>query len=213
MKTIKTKKGFTLLELIIVLTLASVFLIGIITTYLQIQKVLKSQTQASFNGQKAEELYEILSHDLQNIVVEPWNRKYFFTAQKSILGGARMDFLNFISGSLYSNPLALQTQVYNVTYFAEADPQSGELTLYRSEDMFTDYKNTKGGIPVPVLENIREFRAEFSIDNKNWVDDWDYSLKQRIPIYIRITIRFISNKDSLNPEKTLVLQTSPGLIM
>lgn len=188
-------------------------LLGIMTAYIQVQKLLTSQSIASQKVQQAEELYEILSHDLQNIVYEKWNKDYFFIAAKNITGGSRIDSLNFISGSLYSNPLNLQSRTYNVYYFGKVDDDTGVLTLFRKEDMFVDYHETTRGVALPVLYNIREFMIEFSQNGKDWVDSWDSILHRDVPLYFRITIRYLQKEEGGEKERTLMLQTSPGIFM
>lgn len=168
---------------------------------------------SSLQGQQAEELYEIMSHDLQNIVDEKWNKKYFFKASKNITGGARVDSLNFISGSLYSNPLVLQSRIYNVTYFGKTGDENGALTLYRKEDMFVDYKETGHGVPIPVLKNVTKFMVEFSPNGKDWQDSWDWILNKNLPRFIRVTIQYIQNEETGKNERTIVIQTSPGIFM
>jgi len=197
----------------IVVVLLSMLLLGIMTTYVQIQKLLSSQSIASQRVQQAEELYEILSHDLQNIVYEKWNKDYFFIAKKNITGGVRVDSLNFISGSLYSNPLNLQSRTYNVYYFGKVDDESGLLSLYRKEDMFVDYKEKTHGVAIVVLENIREFMAEFSTNGKDWQDNWDSLGSKNIPQHFRITIKYLQKDQGGERQQTLVLQTSPGIFM
>jgi len=206
-------KGFTIIELIIVISLLSVFFLGLMTTYMQIQKLLNVQSNASVQGQQAEELYEILSHDIQNLVYEKWNNDYFFIAQKNVSGGSRIDRINFISGSLYSNPGILQSPFYNVTYFGKVNNDTGIMTLYRKEDMFVDYKETSLGVPIPVLDNISEFIAEFSLNGKDWQDSWDYSLNKSLPKFIKITIKYFQKEDTNKVERTIMLQTSPGIFM
>ncbi|MDH4200893.1 MAG: GspJ family type II secretion system protein [Spirochaetia bacterium] len=203
--------AFTIIELIIVVTLVSILFLGILTTYIQIQKLLNSQSSASIKGQQSEELYSILSHDLQNMVFENWNKNFFFAAKKNIIGGERFDILNFISGSAYSNPLVLQSRIYNVSYHGENDPETGSLALYRSEDMFVDYKNHDLGVPIPVLTRVKEFRVEFSLNGRDWEDEWDYSLKKRLPMFIKVTIQYFANDDSGEQSRVLELQTTPGI--
>ena len=122
-----------------------------------------------------------------------------------------MDFLNFISGSIYSNPLILQSRIRNITYFGEILPDSGKIAIFRKEDMFADYTNKTIGIPVPVLEQVSEFRVEFSRNGDEWLDAWDLARMRGIPVYIRATIIYQETSEPLSPERKLVLETSPGI--
>ena len=207
-----SNNGFSLIEIMIVLTMVSVLFIGLLTTYRQIQKLLSTQSRASVQGNQAEQLYEILSHDIENMVYEKWNKKFFFKTQKNIVSSSRIDDLNFITGSLYSNPQVRQSSFYNVTYFGKPD-ENGKLTLYRKEDMFVDYKETSHGVSIPVLTNITEFRVEFSKDGKDWLDTWENLLTKTIPSFIRITIQYESDMNSSGQTRTMVLQISPGIYM
>jgi hypothetical protein len=173
---------------------------------------MKTHSETVTQGQEAEELYRILSQDIHNLVHDS-HRKYFFTAEKEVIGGSRIDFLNFISGSIYSNPGVLQARIRNITYFGKINNDDGKVTLYRKEDMFADYTNKTIGVSVPVLNKVSEFRAEFSKTGNDWLDTWDISRMKTIPNYIKITFTYEQSTNEVMPERTIVLETTPGILI
>lgn len=207
MLTSKRKKGFTLVEVLISLAAFGILMTALFSFYMAIRGLVFEQTHASQSGNRAINAIKIITRDFQNLVYEPYNSRYFFIVKEQVTGEVKTVFLNFLSGSLYSNPSLMQSSVYNVTYFGQKDEEASRVDLYRSEDIFADFKNTTGGIKVPLLENIAEFTAEFSLNTDDWRKDWDMTLMKKPPRYIRITLKWYEEENL----RTFQSEISPGI--
>ncbi len=176
-------------------------------SYFQIQDLIYKQNHASIQSHQMIGAVQMITRDIENTVFEPWHDKNFFTASKEIVQANRADVLNFPSGTLYHNPSTLQARLYNVTYYGRTDEVSGDLRLYRREDAFIDYQETTGGIDVPILDHLLEFRCEFSDNGDDWEDGWQLSDKKKPPAYARITLKW----EEEDNQREFIFQVSPGI--
>lgn len=197
MKPVKNQ-GFTLIEILIVSALTGMLLAGLFASYMQIKEILYSETKNAAISQQVIYTAESLRNDFANLLIEKWNLKYFFECRRQVTLGARIDFCNFPSGSLYTNPSTLQTGAHNVTWFGANNPQTGHNVLYRKEDIFTDYTDTQKGISVPVLNNINQFIVEFSTNGEDWTDGWSYQARKMLPRKIRVKFVWMEGDISRN---------------
>ncbi|MCS6985146.1 MAG: prepilin-type N-terminal cleavage/methylation domain-containing protein [Leptospiraceae bacterium] len=183
------RRGFTLLEILIVIALLGSLLLLLFGTHLQIRQLLAEQSKASQKTGDILAFLKTLSSDLHNLVYEKWNSRQHFIARKVIMGGRRLDELLFTTSRLYNNPASLQTQVHNVHYFADiADGESA--VVYRREDVFADPKNLRQGYAIPMAWDIEELVFEFSQSGQSWEDEWDFAVKQVMPRFIRCTLKW-----------------------
>lgn len=189
------RRGFTLVELTIVMALTGFLLLAVFGSYFQIRALLLRQSQASGRNNQAIFLMKTLLHDLNTPLSQNWNKAQFFSGKKEVVGGKRADRLNFPAGNIYANPSGMQSAVYTVSYYSEPDDK-GQLVLYRREDIFLDSQKREAGLAIPYLENLQEFRLEFSANGQNWVDEWNYAQTRSIPGIIRVHLSWLEPESS-----------------
>jgi len=206
----KHLKGLTLIEILIVISLIGVLFVGLFGTYFQIRNIIITQSKSSIDNDRMSALIFTITKDIENVLFEPWNQKnYFFTVEKLVSHGIESDAINFCTGSLYGNPELLQANFYSVTYFTDYNEENGSTSLYRSEDVFIDYKKSKNGIPVPVMNNIEKFKIECSENGKDWISDWKFSDKKKLPSNIKFTISWLES----GLQRNIDFQVTPGILL
>lgn len=183
------RRGFTLIEVLIVLALLGSLILLLFGTHLQIKELLAEQSIASQKGAEILAFLKTLSLDLNNLVYEKWNTRQHFMARRHQIAGRRIDELLFSTGRLYNNPASLQNQIHNVQYFGDLDAQD-QITVYRREDIFVDPKNLAQGYAIPMATGIEELVFEFSQSGQNWEEEWDFAVKQVMPRFIRCTVKW-----------------------
>ncbi|MDH5716566.1 MAG: prepilin-type N-terminal cleavage/methylation domain-containing protein [Spirochaetia bacterium] len=205
-----SRRGFSLLEMIIVMALVSVLFLGLLTSFFQMERLMSSQKIAADKSQNAINLMKMLSADLQNIVYEKWNIKdSFFLGKKEIVGGTRVDFLNFPTGSLYSNPSTLQSNVFSVAYYGKIDDNTGILNLYRREDIFISKIEESAGVGVPIIQNVKAFEVQYSTNSKTFDDEWDSALKSNtFPNIIKVRLVWEEN----DQEREFTFESYPPIL-
>lgn len=184
------RRGFTLVELLIVIGLAGFIFTTLMAVYMQVKKLSYDQTRVSSQSSAVIDLGVAISYDLENLIFEKYNVRQLFTVEKELHGGKRFDSFVFPSAALNANPSVLQGRSFMVSYFVERNKSGQDYTLYRSEDMFIDYKNPFRGVAVPMLKFVDEFRVEGSNNGVDYEETWDYKTRRQIPRYIRVTIKY-----------------------
>ncbi len=207
MKHLQSQRGFTLVEIIIVISLVGFLFVAIFGSFLQIQELMHDQNLNSTKHNQAMIAIQAFSDDINNLYYEVGNARSFFTGTEELVGGKQVDKLNFAVSSAYSNPSTLQGRVFSVTYFGETNDLTGKVNLYRKEDSFLDYANKENGIPIAIIENIEEFSLEYSSNNSQWKQEWNLRQVDRLPCYIRATFRWNEN----NNIKEFLLTITPML--
>ena len=186
----KKIRGFTLVELLLSLSLFSLFIVLGYMSYHSLQKLLFQESQKIEEGRKAFLLMQALKKELHNLYYEPWNiEKMAFFSQKNLIGGERGDSLGFSVLSFYKNPFALNPGCYTVYYYVDWD-ERGKKVLYKKEYPFLVYPPypENEGIKIPLVE-VESFKVEFSYTGKTWMDEWETQLQKTLPRYIRIQLK------------------------
>ena len=199
--------GFTLIEILVVLSLVGFLFVALFGSYLQVQDVVHNQSQYAHQGNKILSAAKILSDDISNTYYEKKNPDSFFSGKKEIFLQGRVDKLNLAVISSYSNPSLLQGKVFAVTYFGKLDQDNDTLSLYRKEDNWLDYDNPEQGIPIPLIQDIKEFSLEYSLNRTSWQNTWDLKNSKKIPKYVRATFRWLEG----NTEREFVVIATPVL--
>lgn len=184
------KRGFTVIEALIVMALVGMLFTALFTSYMQVKRLLVEQTGNSRKNEEIMSFLKILSADLQNMINEPWNTRQIFIGRRNMMQGIRIDQLIFTTGNGYANPSTLQTQVRTVAYEAVLDESNNKVYIVRREDQFADYVNPGNGIPVPLVSDPEEFALSFSQTGQDWSDDWDYVQRRAFPRYIKCVIKW-----------------------
>ena len=205
------RRGFTLVELLIVIGLSGFIFTTLMAVYMQVKKLSYDQTRVSSQSSAVIDLGVAISYDLENLIFEKYNVRQVFTVEKELHGGRRFDAFVFPSAALNANPSVLQARSFMVSYFVERSSTGLDYTLYRSEDMFIDYKNPFRGVAVPLLRFVDEFKVEGSNNGVDYEETWDYKTRRQIPRYIRVTIKYRPSETS-NEISEYVVDVRPPIL-
>jgi prepilin-type N-terminal cleavage/methylation domain-containing protein len=211
MKVTRSRRGFTLVELLIVIGLSGFIFTTLMAVYLQIKKLAYEQTRVSNQSAAAIEFGTAISYDLANLIFEKYNIRQVFLVEKELHGGKRFDAFVFPSAALHANPSVLQARSFMVSYFVERDEDGQNYTLYRAEDMFVDYRNLYRGVAVPMVKYVEEFRVEGSNNGVDFEESWDYRSRRQMPRYVRITLFYRANPET-NEISEYVVEVRPPIL-
>lgn len=192
------RRGFTLVELLIVMGLTGFIFTTLMAVYLQVKKLSYEQTRVSNQSAAVIDFGTAISYDLANLVFEKFNIKQVFLVEKELHGGKRFDAFVFPSAALNANPSVLQARSFMVSYFVERDKDGQNYTLYRAEDMYIDYRNLYRGVAVPMVKLVDEFKVEGSNNGVDYEESWDYKSRRQIPRYVKITVRYRASETAMD---------------
>lgn len=190
MKKKSSKKGFTIVELSIVIGVLSLFLILLYGSYFQIQKFVSTRTHHTKASTRALAAVSLLIKDINSMAFEPWNKKMYIKASQESCPLGACPHLQMSVASANYNATTLTAMVNRVTYFV--DVYKDKPALFRSQDAFFNEDKQNPTLGIPILEDINEFRLEYSPDSINWQNDWDNakSSTPRAPELFRLTLSY-----------------------
>lgn len=185
------RKGFTLIEISVVILLLSVIFTGIFTAFYTANSIAK-KGGAKRGANRKEILYAI--ENVRSALAKTYfvdnQRRILFVGKSDGVSGERNDRLVFSS----ANPFAEEEEaasVREVSFYLKKmqKPLQPDLfLLIRREDEMVDSFPTQGGIEHVLLENVKSFQLKYSERGDKWVDDWNSRTSKKIPRLIRIEI-------------------------
>jgi type II secretion system protein J len=194
----RSSGGFTLIELVISASLMAIILAGAylcLTSGLASQKLIEARGEAVQSGRVA---MALISADLR--VACPLSQDIQFVGMNRMLGEVEADNLDFATHN-YAPRRAGEGDFCEVSYFVNAEPESGKFSLWRRRDPKLDQVPLAGGNREEIVRGLQGLRFEY-YDGFEWFDEWgdpdgrgkkQNSLKERpnlagMPEAVRITL-------------------------
>ncbi len=182
------KKGFTLLELLIGITIFAIVSGAIYTSlYLGI-KVYKHEEKRTSNTQEFMLSFRVLEDSLYNTFMNPDNENITFKASSE-----RIDFF----------AVNEKAQLENIVFYLEQKDEKNLFSLLKSKKNYM-HKKEQAEPKIEVINNrISVFKLSyFDVGKKQWVRDWKDELS--VPAQVRVEIDFVDSdneKSSFHLEK------------
>jgi len=184
-------EGFSLLEIIVALALASIILTLTSAAYKSILTTI-----IDFSGHA--EFYENINlalakidKDLSNVYYNRDNKNIFFIGnqeeENSKINFVTINHKNFnILGNMnLANP---KSDIGEIGYFLEDDPEASEVKLLmRREERHYDENPEEGGENNLLLENVVSLKFEYKEGN-SWNSFWDSTNTHRFPKAVKTTL-------------------------
>lgn len=195
------RNGFTLLELLVALAIASLIIVAAYGTFFSLNSAqqIAGKDMAQRRSQRA--LLDLMRRELSSILYRASDKQLRFLVEDRDIFGKPASILSFASiapplDGMVSDQSVLRYQVV----------ESGErLVLTRSaKDYFLDEKLRT---TYPVLEELDGFLVE-CYDGSKWLKNWDTALRPALPKAIRITFTLydkgqaVSHKITATPRVT-----------
>ena len=217
--------GFTLIELVVSAALMSLILVS---AYVCLNSGLSSRTLIESRSeavQSARVAMGLISADLRGACL--LSEDVQFLGMDRMLGSVEADNLDFATHN-YTPRRAREGDFCEVSYFLEAEKETGQFSLWRRRDPNPDDAPLAGGYREEIARGVRGLRFEY-FDGLDWYDEWGEvkgrakaanSLLERpnligLPEAVRITLWMEadsrSSKRSASPNETaeppMVFQT------
>ncbi len=204
---ISKRRGFTLVEIAIVMSLVGFLFFMMFGTYASIQSLIRNQSNSAQKSNQALHVIAMITNDLSNLYFEPWNiNSYFVGSNNIIAGGAEIETLSFISKSEYANSSTMQTKVFGIKYFGQHDENTGKTYLIRQEDPFAKSEDSNEGIPIPILSNVTYLQFRYSRNGRNWKDDWSSKTIRRAPSFIEAHLKWMEGEGEVERDEVILVR-------
>ncbi len=176
--------GFTLIEVLVSLTLLSVVLGAVYTSFFSVNRAIERFDNISLKYHETRTVLDMMRREIEGS---------FFTMDKSAKG--KTDF-RLIDKDLFGK----STSSLELTCFSFKGYSSSRVSYsIRETDGKLDLMKTEApagldteGYTIEIIEDIEGFSAEVLFNNK-WVKTWDTAETDELPKEVRVTIEFNDN--------------------
>ena len=179
--TVNNRRGFTLLELLIGLAIATLIIAAAYTTLFSLNRAQDAASQGMEQRRVLRSTLDMLRRELASLRYFPDDKRLRFVVEDR-------DYFGKPASTLTCSTLAAPTPApvsdqLRVRY--RIDSSQERLTLTKaSQDLLLDGDEPKA---YPLLDELEGFLVECS-DGNRWLKTWDTELTKSVPKLIRVTI-------------------------
>jgi general secretion pathway protein J len=180
----RSNKGFTLMEVLISLTLLTVVLGAVYSTFFSVIRATERFEGISLKYHETRTALDIMRREIEGAVLmnprapeDAKNRTSFNVRDRDIFG-KKASALDLTAFSFRGG------KVDTISYFVRES--EGMLELMKT---VTPSISSRGSYTVGMIENIEGFSVEINFNNK-WVGTWASSDTGRLPDVVRLKIEF-----------------------
>ncbi len=171
--------GFTLIEILISITILSIVLATIYSTFFLTHKAVIGMDETVLKIQEVRKAIDILKCELDSVYYGNNDENTFLKIEDRDFYGKQTTRISFTTFS------TLRPGLSKISYFVEE--KGGRLNLLKKiESPYVNEDNTED---VDIIEGIDSFAVEAMYDGK-WIKLWDTKISKNIPQEIKISISF-----------------------
>jgi len=174
------REGFTLLEILIAVTLLSVVLAAIYSTFMLSHRATEGMDESLLKTQEARKALDILKRELDATVYRSKDSLTLLKIQDRDIFGKQAAQLTFTTFS------PLRPGLSRISYYVEEKDK--KLSLFKKVASPSDTGETEG---IDIIEDLGSFTVEARY-NDTWVRTWDTDINKGVPDEIRISLSFMA---------------------
>ena len=185
---IKKRTGFTLLEVLISITLLTIVLGAVYSSFFLVQKAVKRFDDVSLKYQEARTVLDMMRREIEGSYITKPQLKDI-TKNKTIFLARDRDIFDKKASEIYFTTFSSKDGNLNLaSYIVEEKDKS--LTLMKMEAPAINISTIFSKLhKAELMENINGFSVEMFFNDK-WVRTWDSSQTNSRPDIVRISIEF-----------------------
>jgi general secretion pathway protein J len=183
----KAIKGFTLIEVLVSLTLLTVILGAVYSSFFSIQRAMERFDKVSLKYHETRTALDMIRREIESSLIKNPREKDISKEKASFIIKDR-DIFGKSTSSIEFTAFSFRGNNPNtISYFVES--KDGKLHLLKTEKpLLRSFKK----YTVEIVEDIEGFTVE-TLFNKKWVRTWDTANTGILPELVRISIEFEDN--------------------
>lgn len=181
------ERGFTLIEILISLTLLTIVLGAVYSTFFSVQRAIERFDKISLKYHETRTALDMMRREVEGSLVKHTGAdndnkiKAVFVIRDRDVFGKNTSALDLTAFSFKGSNLN------TISYFVTE--KDGKLDLLKTERPAAALSNE---YKVDIVEGIESFTVE-TLFNQKWVRTWDTELTGKLPEVVRIIIEFDDN--------------------
>ena len=212
-KRAASRRGFTLIEILVAISILAVVLSTIYASFISTMRVVK-------NLEYGDEIYYMARITLERMVLDLQSAckdkdSYDFTTLKDSTGKLPMKGVTFLSRAHldFSGPGGTMA-VAQISYELEGDPESGGFSIIR-RDVLKQGEAPSGGEGFMLCRRLQSVNLRFYDSTGREYSQWDSlagseAQRNKVPSAIFIELDFINPDDRANPYKFITRSLLTG---
>lgn len=200
------RRAFTLLEILIAISIFSLVLTAIYSSWTAILRSTKSGLQAAATVQRSRIVVRVLEDSLGSAMSFAQNNVYYgFVGENG--NEATLSFVARLSKSFPRSGKFGDLDVRRVTFALEPGPITGRQLVLRQCPLLMDWDVDEKNHPLVLAKNVKEFQLQFwDQKQQDWVDEWKQT--NTLPRGIMVTLKLADTalSQSAQEEITRIIQ-------
>jgi general secretion pathway protein J len=172
----KSETGFTLLEVLVAVSILSIVLVAIYSTFFLSYRAIECLDESMLKLQESRNAIDILRRELDSAFYNKGDSNTFLKLEDRDIYGKQAAQITFTTFS------QLRPGLSKISYYIEE--KDGKLSLFKKMESPYVNKETEG---VDIIEDLEEFTVEAKYNN-NWVKTWDTEITREKPDEIRLAM-------------------------
>lgn len=209
-------RGFTLLEVLVSMAILVIIMAALYSAYTTNVEAIQIARQNGEVHQSARIVLDRMTKDLQSALIQvsvPSEKiRLGLVGEDREIDGRRADRLDFTTvAHLSLTEKGPGSDLCEVGYFIDEDPEAKVLVLFRRDDPSVDEDFTKGGSQLEMARNVIEFNVAYQDSRGEDSDKWNTlegAPGAGLPVLVKIRLVL---KDELNREHVFSTTVHPEL--
>jgi general secretion pathway protein J len=191
MKTKKKSAGFTLIEVLIGLTLLTIVLGAIYSTFFMVQRALERFEHVSLKYHEARTTLDIIRREIESAyIIKPQHKD--ITRNKTLFLLKDRDIFGKSASTVYFTAFPYRDKNLHVLSYSVEESENKLKLLKMDAPAVTISALFSKLYQAELMDGIDGFSIETLFNNK-WVKTWDASQINKLPDSIRVSILFDDN--------------------
>jgi len=204
----KNTEGFTILEILLAVTLGAVILSALYWSYAAVVRSTRSYRAVSDLYQTARIVLDTMAREISG-AFQPLRagEDLLFQAKDEWFSGLEADRLSMVTTTcLQGGAEEVGYDAFEVSYFRGHGDQAGMLLMLRSP-YFNLEEPFEEGEEIVLAEGVRSLNFEY-YDGEEWLETWDPEEQEGLPFAVRITIG-LGSKEEKEPLRFSTVASLP----
>lgn len=191
------RSGFTLVEILIAISIFSLVLAAIYSTWTTILRASKVGLEATAAVQRSRIALSMLEESLGSAQAFAANQDYYaFVSQSG--SDASLSFVARLAKSFPRSGKFGDLDVRRLTFSLEDSPDSGRQLVLRQNPILMDLDKDEKAHPLVVARNVKAFEVGFwDPKQQDWIDEWTQT--NTLPKVVKLTLSVLDKPQSLQP--------------
>jgi general secretion pathway protein J len=188
---IPRSKGFTLLEVLLALTVLSVILATVYGSFATAGKNIERAEEVRDGTDRARTLLSRLTNDIANACLIGGIGETFLVGRKTegVTDKQRFDSIHLTTLTNWRRPDSREMELWEVGYyFQERAGDEARILLRREKrELSKDVAPLEGGTDYELTDTVKGLLLRYA-DGTKWVDEWDTRKQGRLPRAVEIVL-------------------------